>query len=187
VGTRVGYEWSEKKGASRVVVGNVKGPELSTVGLPWFSEDGKRFAYRATQGEHKAKGELLIVEGEEARPFDELDNPLVSSAPGRLVCAVKDGARAFVLSDGKRADSNDFDRIDTGLVALDSSRTRLAYAGVRGKEQFAVIDGQIRGPFQDISWQHTPFSPDGKRTGFSVKKDGKWSVVLDGVSGPGME
>jgi Tol biopolymer transport system component len=35
--------------------------------------------------------------------------------------------------------------------------------------------------------QHTPFSPDGKRTAFSAKKDGKWSIVLDGVSGPRLE
>jgi len=184
-GTRVAYEWSEKKGASRLVIGDVTGPELGVVGLPWFSEDGKRFAYWAKQGEKKAERALLLVEGEDPRTFDDVGNPLVSNSPGRLACAVKDGSRAFVLSDGKRADSHDFDRINQ--LTLDASGSRLAYVGTRGKEEFAVIGDQISGPFEEVSWQNTPFSPDGRRIGFSAKKNRTGFFVLDGVEGPGME
>lgn len=63
------------------------------------------------------------------------------------------------------------------------------FAMVTKKEaDFAVIQAHRTSGLYDAIGKGTPvFSPDGRRMGFTARKNGKWHVVVDGAQGPGFD
>ncbi|HCU36323.1 MAG TPA: hypothetical protein DGT21_13010 [Armatimonadetes bacterium] len=105
-----------------------------------------------------------------------------------------DGRRALAI-DG--AAGPDFDEIGGLLVllgdvghrecaAFSTDGERAAYTGRRGTSWFAVIDGEIGPPYDEIRlYPASVFSSSGERYAYAARRGENWMAVVDGREGEG--
>jgi Tol biopolymer transport system component len=139
----------------------------------FFSSDGKRLAYVATL----SKKQFVVLDGVEGKHHDKVLALGVGFSPDgkRFHYAAETAGKTVVVSDGK--EGKEYEKVARLQFSSDGRRT--VYGSYGGKQSFVVIDGVEKGPYEDTG-AVGPFSPDGQRLAYAIKRDGKWRLVLDG-------
>jgi Tol biopolymer transport system component len=70
-----------------------------------------------------------------------------------------------------------------GRLRFSPDGSRLAFAAMKDKRWFVVVDGEP-GPDYDFIQDGPIFSPDGSRVAYLAEKNNKWLTVVDGSPGP---
>jgi hypothetical protein len=193
---RQGKEW-------RVVLDGKEGPAYDALGNdaaklpglygPLFSLKGNRLAYAA-----KKDGKwLMVVDGEAGPAYDAIGSEaqvfpecygLRFSPDGKHVAyTARKGETWRVVADGKPGAEYDNVRGETLHYSPDSAA--LAYVAEKDGRRVLVVNGQESPPYEEIELLGDPargfslFSPDGKRTAYTVKSGEKWLVAVDGKLG----
>ena len=96
--------------------------------------------------------------------------------------AYKNKTAQFVVLDNKK--SSEYYAISAGTPIFspeENHHAYIAYRGEKGKEAFAVVDGNKSPVFDNID--HFQFSNDGKRFAYRAAKNGKQCIVIDNQIG----
>ena len=173
-------------------------------GLPIFSPDGSRVAYQAVVGDRAT----VVVDGTPGDLHQNIGRPIFSPDGTRLMYMVKDDEGRFAMVvDGERGPEFDDlyiqpDTAEFGYGFSADSR-HFGYLACRGKRRFhrgkwfAIVDGESGPEFDNVSPYlgadkatrakagEPRFSPTGTHFAFAAQTGKQWSMVLDGVSGPG--
>jgi hypothetical protein len=144
-------------------------PAIEGLNATVVSDDGARAAGVATRGSRA----VLVVDGQDGPPFDQIRPSAVIGGPGGTA---------------------------TGVAAFGPGGKRVAYVGVRAGSTIAVLDGKEGPPFSTIGMNHLlggarsqdafQFSEDGSRVAYvgMITAAGNsgygFQVVLDGTPGP---
>lgn len=99
-----------------------------------------------------------------------------------------DGRRSAVVQQGRvvldgRPEAPRFDGIAAGGVVFSRDGRRMAYIGMRGSQNFLVVDGQEHGPFDGVVQSGVAFSPAGTHVALLLRQKDHWHVWLDGHLG----
>ena len=184
-GKRSAYQArNEKGGRVFMVVDGKEGPQYDEIAdtETVFSPDGKRLAYRATNGGRF----LFVTDGRESRAYDKAGGALFSSGGERVAYRAKRGDAAFVVSDGLEGPRYE----EVALLAFSAGGRKLAYIGGRGGKQMLVVDNGPPGKPAAKEYKgydavaDVAFSPDGRRLGLIVKAGKDWRAVIDAQEGP---
>ncbi len=151
-----------------------------------FSQDGRRVAYIATQGEDW----FVVIDGMQSGPWKAVgDQGVQFSADGEHVAfgaqrpAEGGGGEWVVVVDGKEGPAY----ASVGQLVFAPVGARFAYNAEIAKSRWVVVaDGKPSAEAQALSSRPT-FSPDGKHLAYSLARDDKLFVVVDGVEGPGYD
>jgi hypothetical protein len=206
-GTRAAYV-AERAGKSLVVVDGVEGPEYdtvtslllmstvnmmttdSTLGLLdkyrfasalMFSPDGTRLAYMAQRG---AKW-MVVTDGVEGPPFDEVKAPVFSDDSRHLAYAAQRDGQWRVVADGQEGSAYS----QTGLPVFSAGARHLAYSALDRGQPVLVMDGKGKGTYDGLA-DRPVFSANGERIacvglrgspGLSTSRDSAQYVEVDGV------
>lgn len=119
-------------------------------------------------------------------PFDSTDARSVVVSPdgtrGAFVRPLQGGQNVVVI-DGNVSDQP-YDELGPNLLTFGPDSRRTAFAGRRGGQWYAVVDGEEGEPFDAVAGESILFSPDGRRVAYLAGLDGKALVVADGTRGP---
>ncbi len=203
-GQRFAYG-GKRSGSWRAVIDGEIGPAFTGMyGLPIFSPDGSRVAYQAVVGDRAT----VVVDGTPGDRHRNIGRPIFSPDGTRLMYMVSDDeGRVAMVVDGERGPEFDDlymqpDTAEFGYGFSPDSR-HFGYLACRGKRRFhrgkwfAVVDGESGPEFDDISPYlgadkatrakagEPRFSPDGTHFVFAAQARKQWSMVMDGVPGPG--
>jgi hypothetical protein len=144
-----------------------------------WSADGKHAAWQA----HRGSKSLLVVDGVEGEPVDQLlQNSVTFSADwAHVAYAAKEGAKSFVVLDGKKLGEK-YDEVDAP-VSLGRDGRDVAYRARRGKTwQIVMNDRELGSEYRDV--RSPVLSPDGRRVAFVGSSEKGEHLVADGVQGP---
>ncbi len=154
------------------------------------------FRVRPPRGAENA----IWIDGKSSPTYHRVDPPILSPDGRRVAYRAKlDEKNQVVVVDGTPGES--WDQVgDLGLggpgdVAFSDDGRRVGYAGRKGEEWFAVVDGVRSGPYAKVGREvpladgpaDLAFSPGGKRVAFRATKDGRAVIVVDGVAGEGFD
>jgi Tol biopolymer transport system component len=177
-----------RSGTAKVVVDGVEGPEYEGVGMPVFSPDSRRVAYRAMHGGKFSVGtsaigrfrQMVVVDGVEGPAYEEVGEPLFSPDSQHIAYGASVDRRPHMIVDG--APGAAYDRVTFPVFSPDSRR--VAYIAWQGKEMM-LVDGAEVTALKAIDGAHDlAFSPDGRRLVYAARR-GKQSLVgVNGVPGP---
>jgi hypothetical protein len=159
-----------------VVLDGEEGEHYDAIGFFTFSSVGNRYAYSARKGDNW----VVVVDGEESRPYDSFIFDLQFSPDGQQIAygAEFDGREVIVL-DGEEI--TQYDRaIDPTFSANGDS---FGFRAKRGGNWLIVING-VEGIPHRVFPTPPRFSPDGSRFGYIVEGEIEY-VVIDGEIGPG--
>lgn len=98
---------------------------------PALTADRKHVAYVGSRGERH----VVVADGKESEPSDQVMEPPVLSADGRVAYAARRGRQQFVVMDGKECPA--FDAV--GRLAFSPDGKRLAYGAQRGGDSVIRI------------------------------------------------
>lgn len=180
-------------GKKRVVIlGGGRSREWDAVSLIRMSDDRRRFAYLARDGNHYH----AVIDGSVGEPFDELVSwgagaringesgyiqvdPTVSR-DGRSIAypMIKEGKAYMVLDEVK---SGPLEHVWPPYFSDRGSR--FGYFAVLNGKTRAVIDGRMDELYEVTGWGPM-FSPDGRRVAYVGVEGDSQFLVLDGVRGP---
>ena len=177
-------------GKQLVVTDGEEGPLFDTVGGLQFSANSQHVIYLAVRDGKR----FVVVDSNTFGPYDELRtlrpgggpesaflDVLEISADGSRVGFVGSrGAEWFAVVDGKEV--GPFQKC-VGL-ALSPEGSRTAFLATRGQSWVMVIDGEER---PGAGLQSLSFSPDGKRLGSVLRREGKSHALVDGMEGKGYD
>jgi hypothetical protein len=118
-----------------------------------------------------------------------------------------DGSKKAVVLDGNKGPA--FDDVNYASLTFSKDGAHIGYSAKTDGKWVAVVDGRTGPPFDAIaepqgllfadasasfdSNQNTAqmgrliLSPDGRRAAYGAQRGGQWSVVVDGVAGPGFK
>lgn len=147
-----------------------------------FSPDGNRLTYAARAGNKW----MIVVDGAEGKPYDQVALPAFSPDGQRLAYVARIQGRWVMVVDGReeRAYENVFEpvfspdgkRLAYSVVVDGKWRAYLGYATIAGRAG-VVVDGKELEGHEYADSPH--FSPDGTRLAYVVLVGRKWSVVVD--------
>jgi WD40 repeat protein len=182
VGTRPGKQYAVLDGEAHEYRG------VSKQGIV-FSPTGGRVGWVAAR-----EGSFVaVVDGQESAPYDGIAPQGVQFSPDgkHFAFAALSAGKNLVVLDGEEGPL--FDAVASVEF---TTRGRLVYSALRDDERFAVLDGQVYGPYDELrpmSAEPGPealfdvfeVSSDGSRVGFIGKRDTGWFVNVDGTeTGP---
>ncbi len=182
-----GYSAVKAEGGEVVVVDGVEGATYEGVRGPVLSPDGKRWAYPALR-----KGKWIVVASgqETGKEYDEIGELFFGPGPGSLAYAARRGKVWVVVVGG--VEGKEYGRVGTYSIRFSPDGTRVVYwatSGPRPPPIFFVLDGVELGAYENVganrsfAWSSFSFGPDGKQTVFAGQRNGKWSMVTNGVEG----
>jgi hypothetical protein len=156
-----------------------EGPLYDAILKPVFDSDGITVAYAA----QKRTSRYLVFNGKEQRLPDDAEIESIEIHPDHKgVGVILYSQGKFFLLEAflpKPSGEKKYDEA-TGIVySRDGSQH--AYAAARGKDVFAVVNGN-EGPAYDMIVKPM-FSPDGKSVIYRARKDGKRFVVVSDLNG----
>jgi Tol biopolymer transport system component len=149
-GSSVGYlEHSRLRKKMRAVVNGKPGEFFDGVALqgPWFSPDGRRFAYAAN--DRSTGGSWFhVIDGQRGKAFDTLGVSFAFSPDGKRFAYAASRARQWILVADGEPEVPIEGIVDHSLAFSPDSR-RLAYAVAKpDRRAYLVVDGQA-GPVHD--------------------------------------
>ena len=148
---------------------------------PKLSPDGTRLAFILTRD---AK-QILVCNGKEGRPYDEVSHEYVLSPDGKhLAYDAKRGEDELIVHDGK--EEGPYEHAGQCVFSPDSRRFAYVFRSrtpLDGRYKCAVmLDGKPSPAY--FSAGQPAFSPDSKHFAYRAKRRGKDFVVLDGKEEP---
>lgn len=176
------------------MIDGVTGEEYDRVISPSFvfSPDGKHFAYGGIREEKKKV--VVVVDWREQFVCDEMGLPLFSPDSQRLAYTIRRDKTMSVVLDGKELPA--YDDVSADSLRFSPDSQRLAYTAVRlspakdekGKDGviarvFYVVDGKELHNYEQLLVGSLIFSPDSKHFAYIAVKEGRFTVVRDGVEG----
>jgi hypothetical protein len=197
--------YAARKGDNWVaVIDGRETPEHGWVGSVFFSPDGTRVVYEASDGPREARESFYVVDGHEWPGCPQMgcvalhEGHVVQGfasdlgawfAPGgrRFYYVAKEGEKWVFVDEGREGPEYD------GIYGLSISPDgqHVAYKAWRGPnpaqaEHVVVLDG-VEGPVYGAIGC-LAFSPDGKRFAYDARPGAQWGVsqvvVADGQEGP---
>jgi hypothetical protein len=177
-----------RSGSAKVVVDGVEGPEYEGVGMPVFSPDSRRVAYRAMHGGKFSVGmsaigrfkQMVVIDGVEGPAYEEVGDPLFSPDSEHIAYGASVDRRPHMIVDGVPGPA--YDRVSFPVFSPDSQR--VAYIAWRGKEMVLVDGAQVTALETIDGAKDLVFSPDGRRLAYTARRGKQSFVVVDGVPGP---
>nr|VFJ98053.1 MAG: WD40-like Beta Propeller Repeat [Candidatus Kentron sp. LFY] len=150
-------------------------PKYANLTQPVFSSNGNRVAYSAT---NDTKRHVVVLDGKPGTEYDGVA-ALTFSADGRHFAHRANKAdKTFFVIDGKPQNIQ-FDNLSNEFLFAPKGN-RFAYAGVRDKSWFVVVDGKEGEGCPEVSW--ITFSPDGQHFAKGqIENDGRLHIYMDGV------
>lgn len=178
---RVAYGAVDGKG-KRIVVGDEEGPLFDDIAfldaIAW-RPDGASLAYAGGNGTQWC----VVIDGHKQATFSSVAERFLVWGGTRLAydAQVADGWCAVI--DGERQQT--FRDLGKGHFVFSANGERHAYVAVsQAGRQCVVLDGTALDPCDGIGHQSLRFSPDGKRFGYAMSRNDRWSMVVDGERGP---
>ncbi len=144
-----------------------------------FSSDSKHLGYVVPAGER-----WWVVLDEKQREFHSVQtNGVIFSPDGQRLafCAAPLNDKFRVYVDDK--ESTNWDFIGLGLLKFSPDSRRIAFAGRKGSEWFAEIDGVESKAYDGIMSESLVFSSNSQHVAFAALRGKKWLVVQDGREG----
>jgi Tol biopolymer transport system component len=195
---KTGNQWS-------VVVDGQAGASYDGIGPDSlvFSPDSSRVAYIARTG----KRMVSVIDGRPSAEYEEIRGLVFSPDSQHVAYGERQGGKWSVVLDGQPdvaydnlmyANRDPFIKQELGARLVFSADSKhLAYGALRRGKWVMVVDGKEGEEHDEIGIGSPAFSPDGKRTAYSVRTgswvsvrtgpaSGLWSVIVDGkeVAGP---
>lgn len=156
-GQHVAYRAQKGRDKWVMVLDGLPDPEFAYVEEKWtFSSDGKHLAYKAKTGSNKW---VVVLDGQPGPEFEKIPKgPFFSTAGSRLAYEVLEGAKNFVVEDGKP--DPEFDSVP-----------------------FPFGKGEGHSPWGS-SVRGFSFSPNGRHVSYIARRGQKLVVSQDGQAGP---
>jgi Tol biopolymer transport system component len=155
-----------------MAVNHKPGPEYDGVMGPWMAPKGNGIAYKAqTKLTYQ-----MVVDGKAHATYPEIGDPVWSPDGKSILYAARtEGRKAVLVVDGKPSEEVDLIR---GTPVWSADGKHHAYAAVKGKEAFIVVDGKALEPWPYA--ENPAFSPDGTVVAYAAKAAGapKWGQVF---------
>ncbi len=156
---------------------------------PAFTPVSSRLVYIAKKGDKAT----VVVDGREGPLHDKIVHPIPCfSDDGQHIAYVArdfdaEGGTDTVMLDGKSGPRFDFIPAQSLIFSPDSRRH--AYGGQRGgvvpqdpSTWVVVVDGKAGPEYDQVD--HISFSPDSRHVAYKARKDGKWTLIVDGAPTP---
>ncbi len=123
------------------------------------------------------EGECFFEDGQTTGPYEEClwRGPLLSPDGQRAVYGIRQNGSARIVDDG--VESRPYREILGWCFGPDNRR--LACFAHDEKGSYLIVDGHERGPFESLNASTRPFSADGKRLMYAVKRGVQWIPVVD--------
>lgn len=186
------------------VIDNQEGPKYDDVSDFVFSPDGQHFAYKVNNsfiiydGQEKSdinelpvfslennrvvfilnknSKKAILLNGEESKSYDAIQNPIFSSDGDHLAYIGIDAGKQFIVLDGK--EGKKYDKVFNIVFSLNGER--IAYGAKESDKFFVVLDGKeeekyngntpsnphIRETYSSVG--QLTFSPDSKKFAYRV-------------------
>lgn len=178
---------ARKGQAWHVVVGGKEGPALPAVldhSLA-FSPDSTELIVGVRAHEHWWTPRVEASRTQPANPhveiledlFDWISTPMQLTADGAPFFAARAGHQWVVVQRGERFDG--WDRVEHTSLSTDGAHT--AWVARDGAATFAVVDGLVSPPWEQVGARGVVFSADGDRAAYTARTRDGWWVVVDGV------
>ena len=173
---------------SPLVLDGVEGSWYDAVSNPLFSPNSARIAYAVFTRMPAPVGRKsqVVIDGSPSAPFEAFTDPYITFSPDSRRVAYVYGAtadQAVTVLDGQPVSLPGYDSIVAEFFP-----NGVAYRARKGgKSFFLLINGrEVAGPYRQIGF--LTFSPDGKRTAYSMMEDAcvvcSQRAVVDGAVGP---
>ena len=191
---RTFYVAKKGSGKSCAVVDGVEEKEYDGVFDPKFSPDSKRLAYLVLD---KEKYYPVVDEIEVKGNYRELYPITFSPDSKRLACVASYDRKQFLVVDGVES-KEQYDSIfnitfspDNKKIAYGAERDNKCFVVLRGPtyridrggEMIAIATDKAQDEDQYDKIFSIIFSPDSKHVIYTIQKDGKCSIVVDGIKG----
>jgi len=151
-----------------------------------FPAGDDRVVYAASKEQDSPNPACVVVDGKETGAYAQVQGGSITFSPdkNRMAFIAGDGEKQFAVLDGEKGPA--FDRVD-GL-RFDATGKRFAYRARSGLEHFIVVNGESKGPYEDVAPGSPLFSPDGKTTAYAaMDADAAWRVYTNGKRGPAVD
>jgi hypothetical protein len=123
-----------------------------------------------------ADASQLAADDLRSREYDAVGPPQFDQAGARMGYVAVDQQGARVVVDG--VEGPVYDRIGDHGLTFAPDDERIAYAAVRDRKWFVVIDGNEHGPYDEVFY--ISFHPKNKQVSFGAAVSGRHSVVVPG-------
>jgi hypothetical protein len=141
-----------------------------------FSPNSKRFAYAAETHDKKW---VMVIDGTESHPHDEVGSPLFSPDSQHVLYQARRGDSSFVVVDGVEGQS--FERVERAIFSPNSKR--VAYLVGHKQGAAVVTDGKLGLQYDLVEMGSLVFSPDSQRLAYAAKTGLAAFVVAEGKEG----
>ena len=180
-GRRMAYKVALPEKTRAIVVDGQVGPEVDQItdDTTVFSPDSRYLAYVAQKG----KKQFLVLDGQMGAEYDEVYGITFSPSGKRWAAVARNAKQSFLLVDGTAVLDFDFFTWPRLYVTDDHVSCTI----MKGDKYALAVDG-MTGPFcDDLDPSFVKMNADGRRYGYRARRDGRWTLALDGKEGQGCD
>ena len=176
---KVGY--MARKGKKQLIVyDGHEGNLFDQVGFPVINSSGNRIAYRAIDSARS----FVILDNMKSPQYDDIKSILFSPDGKRCAYIAARGRKQFVVLDGIEGEKVDV----AHSICFSPDGTSFVYGidimnGKEGPYQFAIVNGERKGPYLTIVEGSISFSADSRHLVYKAEADDTFMMVLDGKNG----
>lgn len=156
-----------------------EGKIYEDIGPPEFSPDSSHLAYVARQGDKQ----FVVTDEKEGKKYNIINSTPTFSADGKhLAYSAKESDGQFAIIDGK--EGKKYGELLVNLTIFRTDSKQVVNKAVGEKEYKEEINKwKAAGRVRKTDMRAVAFSPDGSRTAYAVRGEGKEFVVIDGKEG----
>jgi WD40 repeat protein len=146
-----------------------------------FSPDSRHLACVAGKDSRQA----VVKDGRPGVFYEAVSDPVWSPDGKRLGHTAIENRLQFVVLDGREGTRYDW----VGKTVFSADSRHFAHAAAKGTSRLVVTDGVRESPEYEMDLNIDPvaFGPRDNRLAYSVRKNGRWMMVVDGREGPGYD